>query len=180
MFAQARQIGFRVRGGLDLVLRVQEARLIEVGAHILRDGVGPVAPAAGQGSVAIGELVTFQRGRIGGAGNLDVRAGRVGEAGGAQRVEPAQSRAEPLRRLCTTRRRAVVEPCFQRHALAVSMPSELACAWVELQMLFGELLEEGGRGGLSARLSGPQRRGDQAQRCDGSGPATSSRRFRDK
>jgi hypothetical protein len=42
MFAQARQIGFRVRGGLDLVLRVQEARLIEVGAHILRDGVGPL------------------------------------------------------------------------------------------------------------------------------------------
>jgi hypothetical protein len=36
-------------------------------------------------------------------------------------------------------------------------------------MLFGKLLEEGGRGGLAARLSGPQRSGDQAQRCNGSG-----------
>ena len=80
------------------MLAVQEARHIEIGADILDDDIGRVAPAADR-DVAIGQSETLERGAIGAAHDLDAGArgegqgGRVhgfgaGEVGANYRLDP--------------------------------------------------------------------------------------------
>ena len=70
---------------------VEEARHVEIGADILDDDVGRVAPAA-DGDVAIGQGEAFERGRVGAADDLDAGPRRVAERGGVDRIRRGRGR----------------------------------------------------------------------------------------
>src|SRR5918995_1475857 len=83
------EIGLGVVAAVDLVLGIEEARHVEIGADILDDDVGRVAPAADR-DVAIGQLEAFERGRIGAPDDFDAGACGVRQARDVDRIGPHQ------------------------------------------------------------------------------------------
>ena len=76
---QPREIRLGVGGVVDAMVAVQEARDVEIGADVLNDDVGRVAPAADR-DVAVRQREAFERRGIGAAHDLDAGAHGVRQA----------------------------------------------------------------------------------------------------
>ena len=92
---EPRDIGICVVACRNLMLGIEEARSVEVGAHILDDHVGRVSPAA-DGNVAIRLHEAFKCIRVGTPDDFDAGANRVRQRGNVDCIGPCEVATERL------------------------------------------------------------------------------------
>ncbi len=115
---KARKIGLRVRRVVDLMLGVEEARHVEIGADVLDHDVGRVAPAA-DGDVAVGEGEAFERRRVGALHDFHAGARRMVERGRVDGIGAGEIGTDRLRNTLLASGRAVGELGTERGMLAL-------------------------------------------------------------
>ncbi len=102
---QPREVRLGVRGRLDQVIAVQEARDVEIRADVLDHDVRRVAPAADR-DVAVGKREAFERRGVRTAHDLDAGARRRATAAWRRPRSRAPGRPAPARRSAACRPRS--------------------------------------------------------------------------
>ena len=122
---QPREIRLGISGVLDSMVAVEEARDVEIGADVLDDHIGRVAPAPNR-YIAVREREPCERRRIRASNDLETGARGMRKPGDVEGVGPLQVVRSCLTiRCCPSAERSA--SCDRSAALApVSMPRDVA------------------------------------------------------
>ena len=167
---EAVEIGLGVGGILDEVVGVEELGRVDVGAGVLADDVGRIAPPADR-DVAIGQRIALEPGAIGALHDLQAGARRRGEGAEVERVDRREVGADHRREAVLPGLAAVAEQAAERGARALVDVERGRAFGRQRKVMLGDGVEQRLGAGLVDGASAAHRDGRGAAAKRGAGHA---------